>query len=103
MLGTALVLVQLLNVFGLGDPVQVAFQVLLQLLLFTEFLEQSTGVRLFSLFGELAGKDTQHEVQHEEGAKDDQGDKVDPGPFSANCVVYLKIIKIFIFLIFKYF
>ena len=49
-----LVLVVGVDVFGLSDPVQVALQILLQLLLFTQLLEVSTGLGFFSLLGKLS-------------------------------------------------
>lgn len=31
----------------------------------------------------------QHQVEHEEGAKQDKADKVDPGPFIPHGIIYL--------------
>lgn len=49
-----LVLVVGVDVFGLSDPVQVALQILLQLLLFTQLLEVSASLGFFSLLGKLS-------------------------------------------------
>lgn len=50
-----LILVVGVDVFSLSDPVQVALQVLLQLLLLTQLLEVSTSFSLLSLLGKLSG------------------------------------------------
>ena len=42
-----------LQILGLGDPVQVAPEVLLQLLLLPQLLEVAAGLRLLPLLGEL--------------------------------------------------
>lgn len=52
----ALVLILRVDVLGLRDPVQVALQVLLQLLLLSQLLEVAPGLGLLSLFGELSGE-----------------------------------------------
>ena len=52
----AVLVVLWVDVLGLRDPIQVALQVLLQLLLLTQLLEVSTRLRLLALLGELSGK-----------------------------------------------
>lgn len=49
------ILVLGVDVLGLSDPVQIPFQILLELLLLTELLEVSASFGLFSLLGELSG------------------------------------------------
>lgn len=55
----ALLLVLGVDVLGLRDPVQVALQVLLQLLLLAQLLEVAAGLGLLTLFGELSARDGQ--------------------------------------------
>lgn len=50
----ALLLVLGVDVLGLRDPVQVALQVLFQLLLLAQLLEVAAGLGLLALFGELS-------------------------------------------------
>lgn len=52
----AFVLVLGVDVFCLCDPVQVAFQVLFQLLLLSQLLEISSSLGLLPLFGELSAE-----------------------------------------------
>lgn len=52
----ALVLVLGVDVLCLSDPVQVAFQVLFQLLLLAQLLEISPSLGLLPLFGKLSGE-----------------------------------------------
>lgn len=52
----AFVLVLRVDVFRLCDPVQVAFQVLFQLLLLSQLLEIPPSLGLLPLFGELSGE-----------------------------------------------
>lgn len=56
-----LVLVVGVDVFGLGDPVQVSLQILLQLLLLTQLLEVSTSFGLLSLLGKLSTMANEYE------------------------------------------
>lgn len=53
----ALLLVLGVDVLGLRDPVQVALQVLFQLLLLAELLEIAASLGLLTLFGELSARD----------------------------------------------
>lgn len=50
----SLLIVLGVDVFGLSDPVQVALQVLLQLLLLSQLLEISASFRLLSLLREFS-------------------------------------------------
>lgn len=52
----AFVLVLRVDVFRLCDPVQVAFQILFQLLLLSQLLEIPPSLGLLPLFGELSGE-----------------------------------------------
>lgn len=51
----AFILILRVNVFCLSDPVQVAFEVLFQLLLLPQLLEISSSFGLLPLFGKLSG------------------------------------------------
>lgn len=116
----ALLLILGVNVLGLRDPVQVALQVLLQLLLLAELLEIAASFGLLALFGKLSVREqdsecitshpshredsllwrtdlktspaqhTQHQVENKERSKDDQADKVDPGQLKAHRIVHLR-------------
>ena len=71
-----------------GYPVHVALQVFVHLLASAQLLEVAAGLRLLPLLGELSGEDAEDEVHHEEAAKDDHGDEVEPLPGAALAVVH---------------
>ena len=71
------------------DPLHVSLQTLLDLLTDFGLLEFAASFGLFSFFGELAGQHTQNQIEDEEGADDDEGDEVDPGPGAADRVVHV--------------
>lgn len=68
----ALVLVLGVDVFGLSDPVQVAFQVLFQLLLLPQLLEVAPCLGLLPLFGKLSGDGGRSRQAGERGDKRDR-------------------------------
>lgn len=109
----------LIDVLGLDQPVHVADHVLLHLFALLRLLQLTSGHRLLSFLGEFSARaqearsaplfwllcplpncerqrsryepaqHTQHKVDDEKGAKDDQRNKVDPGDLVANGVVHL--------------
>ena len=60
------------------DPLDVSIQFSLKLLLPPKFQKSLSILDSFSLLCELSRQDSQYQVEHEEGPKDDQRNKVDP-------------------------
>lgn len=52
----AFIFILRVNVFCLSDPVQIAFEILFQLLLLSKLLKISPSLGLLSLFGKLSGE-----------------------------------------------